>query len=65
VLETFKLNATTGGANALGEVDVSVREGDRLARGHGSSTDVVDASIRAYLHALNILMCEKGSAPAD
>jgi hypothetical protein len=46
-------------------VDVSVREGDRLARGHGSSTDVVDASIRAYLHALNILMCEKGSAPAD
>jgi 2-isopropylmalate synthase len=59
VLETYKLNATTGGANALGEVDVSVREGDRLARGHGSSTDVIEASIRAYLHALNILSSEK------
>jgi 2-isopropylmalate synthase len=61
VLETFKLNATTGGANALGEVDVSVREGERLARGHGSSTDVIEASIRAYLHALNILESEKSS----
>jgi len=61
VLETFKLNATTGGANALGEVDVSVREGDRLARGHGSSTDVLEASIRAYLHALNILESERVS----
>lgn len=65
VLETFKLNATTGGANALGEVDVSVREGDRLARGHGSSTDVIEASIRAYLHALNILQSEKSSSTIE
>lgn len=59
VLETFRLNATSGGANALGEADISVRDGDRLARGHGFSTDVVEASIRAYLHALNILQSEK------
>ena len=64
-LETFQLNATTGGATALGEVDVSVREGNRLARGHGSSTDVIEASIRAYLHALNILSSEKADNPSS
>ncbi|MCL1919809.1 MAG: 2-isopropylmalate synthase [Kiritimatiellaeota bacterium] len=57
-LETFKLNATTGGTDALGEVDVSVRKGNRVVRGHGSSTDIIEASILAYLHALNALMGE-------
>ena len=55
-LESFTLNAATGGTDALGEVDVSVRKGGRLARGHGSSTDIIEASILAYLHALNTLM---------
>jgi 2-isopropylmalate synthase len=55
-LETFNINATTGGTDALGEVDVSVRKGKRLVRGHGSSTDIIEASILAYIHALNTLM---------
>jgi len=61
-LETFSLNAATGGTDALGEVDVSVRQGDRLVRGHGSSTDIIEASILAYLHALNALMGEAEGA---
>ncbi|MCL2105218.1 MAG: 2-isopropylmalate synthase, partial [Kiritimatiellaeota bacterium] len=60
-LETFNINATTGGMDALGVVDVSVRKGKRLAHGHGSSTDIIEASILAYLHALNTLMDQKGS----
>jgi len=55
-LETFNINAATGGSDALGEVDVSVRKGNRVVRGHGSSTDIIEASILAYLHALNTLM---------
>ena len=55
-LETFNISAATGGTDALGEVDVSVRKGKRLVRGHGSSTDIIEASILAYLHALNTLM---------
>ena len=55
-LETFNIKAATGGADALGEVDVSVRKDNRLARGHGVSTDIVEASILAYIHALNTLM---------
>ena len=57
-LETFRLNAATGGTDALGEVDVSVRKGKRLVRGHGSSTDIIEASILAYIHALNTLMAD-------
>ena len=55
-LASFQINATTGGSDALGEVDVSVRKGKRIVRGHGSSTDIIEASILAYLHALNTLM---------
>jgi len=58
-LETFNINATTGGTDALGKVDVRVRKKDKLARGHCSSTDIIEASIRAYLHALNTLLDEE------
>jgi 2-isopropylmalate synthase len=60
-LESYTLSAVTAGEDAQGEVTVKVRFNDRFYNGHGLSTDVVEASIRAYLSAINALL---GDAPA-
>lgn len=52
-LEEYTLKAVTGGKDALGEVSVRVRAGDRVYTGRGVSTDVIVASVRAYLNAMN------------
>jgi len=49
----FTLRAVTGGKDALGEVLVSVRSGNDTAQGRGASTDVIEASVLSYLHAVN------------
>ena len=49
----YKLNAVTGGKDALGEVVVRVRVGERTYVGRGVSTDIVEASVRAYINAIN------------
>ena len=54
-LETFNIAAVTSGEDALGEVTVRVRDGDRNASGRGLSTDIIRASIDAYLCAINRL----------
>jgi 2-isopropylmalate synthase len=45
--------AVTGGGDAIVEVMVLVRQGARAASGRCASTDVIEASARAYLSALN------------
>ena len=61
-LEAFTLSSVTGGEDAQGEASVKVRRGDRLFNGHGLSTDVIEASIKAYLSAVNALLGDaKGS----
>jgi len=52
----YRLNAVTEGQDALGEVTVRVRSGDRVASGRGTSTDVIEASARAYINALNKIL---------
>ena len=52
-LEEFTIRATTPGRDAVGKVSIQVRIGDRTFRGTGASTDVVNAAVRALLHALN------------
>ena len=52
----YRLKAVTGGQDALGEVSVRVRSGDRVASGRGTSTDVIEASARAYLNAVNKIL---------
>ncbi len=59
VLEDFKLTAVTGGEDAQGEATVKVRHADRMYNGRGLSTDVVEASIRAYLSAINTILAEE------
>jgi 2-isopropylmalate synthase len=50
----YSLRSVSQGKDALGEVTVKVDFGDKeLVSGKGASTDVVEASVRAYINALN------------
>ena len=51
----YALRAATGGKDAIGEVSVKVEFDGTVVSGKGSSTDVIEASARAYLNALNRL----------
>jgi len=49
----YNLNAVTAGKDALGEVAVRMKIGKYRTIGRGASTDVIEASVKAYLNALN------------
>jgi 2-isopropylmalate synthase len=52
-LVEYHVQAVTGGQDALAEVTLKVDFGDsKLITGKGASTDVIEASARAYLHAV-------------
>ncbi|MBN1289632.1 MAG: 2-isopropylmalate synthase [Actinobacteria bacterium] len=52
-LISFSIEAITGGLDALGDVTVQLDIGGRVVVGRGVATDVVEASARAYLNAVN------------
>jgi 2-isopropylmalate synthase len=52
-LANFQVSAVTGGTDALGDVVVQVDVDGRRVTGRGVATDVVEASARAYLAAVN------------
>ena len=52
----YNVRATSAGQDALGEVSVKVQFGDCACKpvsGKGAATDVIEASARAYLSAVN------------
>ena len=52
----FRVNAITEGIDALGEVTVRIKsahDDSRTFGGHGSDTDILAASCKAYLAAIN------------
>ncbi|WP_447974164.1 2-isopropylmalate synthase [Nitrospira sp. Kam-Ns4a] len=51
----YAVEAITGGTEAQGEVSVRVEEGGKTTTGHGADTDIIVASAKAYLNALNKL----------
>ncbi|MDH7479935.1 MAG: 2-isopropylmalate synthase [Syntrophomonadaceae bacterium] len=59
VLNEYSIKATTGGKDALGEVTIKVECGGRNFIGRGLSTDVVEASVRAYIDAANKVAYER------
>ena len=59
-LESYALQAVTGGKDALGEVTVRISDNGSSYTGRGISTDIIEASARAYVHALNKLVYQKG-----
>ena len=48
--------AATAEKAALGEAQVVLELGDRTATGRGASTDIIEASVRAYINAVNRLV---------
>ncbi|MEA3345518.1 MAG: 2-isopropylmalate synthase [Chloroflexota bacterium] len=52
----FSVKAVTEGIDAIGEVTIRIRSGRRVFSGHGASTDIIVASARAYMNALNKLV---------
>ncbi len=55
----YEVKAITGGTDALGEVVCSIEEEDRSVSGHGADTDIIVASAKAYINALNKLAARK------
>lgn len=56
----YNIRAITGGAEAMGEVTIHLSENDHNAIGRGASTDIIEASVKAYLDALNRLDIQEG-----
>jgi 2-isopropylmalate synthase len=54
-LVLYSVNAITQGTDAQGEVTVRLSKGGRIVNGLGADTDIIVASIKAYLNALNKL----------
>jgi 2-isopropylmalate synthase len=52
-LVRYHIDAVTPGEDAQGSVSVTIAVGERQFNGRGVATDIVEASIRAYLVALN------------
>ena len=58
-LDDFQIHAVTEGKEALGSALVRLRSGGKLYSGNGISTDIVAASVRAYINALNKIVFEE------
>jgi len=52
-LHDYKLNAVSGGKDALGEVVASVEIDGHMFTGRGLSTDIIEASVKSYINAIN------------
>jgi 2-isopropylmalate synthase len=59
-LQDYAIRAATSGKDAVGEVSVKVDFDGTVVSGKGASTDVIEASARAYLSALNRLARSTG-----
>ena len=60
-LDEFQIQAVTEGREAMGETVVKLRSGGKLYSGRGISTDIIGASIRAYVNAVNKIVYEEGN----
>ncbi|MEW6075837.1 MAG: 2-isopropylmalate synthase [Candidatus Omnitrophota bacterium] len=52
-LQEYRIEAVTKGKDALGEVSLKLKAKSKIVTARGSSTDIVEASVRAYVNALN------------
>ena len=52
-LQDYRIEAVTQGKDALGEVSLKLKAKGRTVTARGSSTDIIEASVRAYVNALN------------
>lgn len=55
-LVEFSVQAITGGIDAIGEVTIRIESDGRIFTGRGADTDIIVASAKAYLNAINRLL---------
>ena len=58
-LDDFQIQTVTEGRDSMGSALVKLRENGKLYSGTGISTDILGASIRAYINALNKIVYEE------
>lgn len=58
-LDDFQIQSVTEGTEAMGSALVKLRADGKLYAGNGISTDIIGASIRAYLNAVNKIVYEE------
>jgi 2-isopropylmalate synthase len=55
-LQLYSVNNITTGTDSQGEVTVRIDKGGRIVNGHGADTDIIVASAKAYVDALNKIL---------
>jgi 2-isopropylmalate synthase len=60
-LESYSIRAVTSGKEALGEATVKIKTDGRMFVGRGVSTDIIEASAKAYVDAINRMVARKDS----
>lgn len=55
----YNVHAVTSGIDAQGKVNVRFADGQNVFSGYGADTDIIVASAKAYLNALNLLLAKK------
>ena len=64
-LTEFRVDAVTEGIDAIGDVTIRIARDDQSYLGRGSDTDIIVASAKAYMNALNrLLIIERGQKAA-
>jgi len=63
-LVDYTIQAITGGTDAQGEVTVRIKENEKIFVGHGASMDIILASAKAYLAAINRLLFSRAQTMA-
>ena len=58
-LDDFQIQSVTEGKEAMGSAIVKLRSNGKLYSGNGISTDIIGASIRAYINAVNKIVYEE------
>ena len=58
-LNDYVIQSVTSGKDALGEVTVKLAANGNVEHGRAASTDIIEASSRAYLNAINRLLYAK------
>lgn len=64
-LKDYQIKAVTSGEDALGEATVRVEQDGKIFSGRGLSTDIIEASAKAYLNAINKMLASCGRPDAD
>ncbi|MGE0080386.1 MAG: 2-isopropylmalate synthase [Thiohalomonadaceae bacterium] len=64
-LVLYSVNNITSGTDSQGEVTVRLEKGGRMVNGQGADTDIVIASAKAYVNALNKLLAPARAHPQN